>query len=65
MRHIIPNLTLVEIDQKYYRPTEVDILLGDYSKAKKEIGWEPKTKFKDLVKIMMDHELKQLNSYVI
>jgi len=49
---------LVEINPKYYRPTEVDVLLGDSSKAKEEIGWEPKTKFKDLVNIMMDHELK-------
>ena len=56
---------LVEVNPIYFRPTEVDFLLGDYSKAKKEIGWEPKTKFKELVKIMMDHELKRLNSHVI
>ncbi|MCF8296752.1 MAG: GDP-mannose 4,6-dehydratase [Saprospiraceae bacterium] len=47
---------LINIDPYYFRPTEVDILLGDYSKAKKELGWEPKTKFEDLVKIMMDFE---------
>jgi GDPmannose 4,6-dehydratase len=40
------------IDPSYYRPTEVDILIGDYSKAKKEFGWEPNVKFKELVKIM-------------
>ena len=45
--------TVVKIDPKYYRPTEVDLLIGDYSKAKKELLWEPKTKFIDLVKIMI------------
>ena len=48
----------VEIDPKYYRPAEVDILLGDPSKAKKELGWEPKIKFKELVKIMVEHDIK-------
>lgn len=45
---------IIEIDKKYFRPAEVDILLGDYSKAKEKLGWEPKTKFKDLVKIMVE-----------
>lgn len=44
---------LVGIDKKYYRPTEVEQLLGDATKAQKELGWEPKTSFKDLVKIMV------------
>lgn len=43
---------LVEVDPEYFRPTEVEQLLGDYSKAKKLLGWEPKVKFKELVKIM-------------
>ena len=43
---------LIEIDSKYFRPAEVDILLGDYSKAKNELGWEPKVKFNELVEIM-------------
>lgn len=43
---------IIEIDAKYFRPAEVDILLGDYSKAKKELGWEPKVKFNELVEIM-------------
>jgi GDPmannose 4,6-dehydratase len=51
---------VIGIDPKYYRPAEVDLLLGDYSKAKEKLGWEPKIKFKELVKIMMEHELKQL-----
>ena len=46
------NKTIIEIDSKYFRPAEVDILLGDYSKAKKELGWEPKVKFNELVEIM-------------
>ena len=43
---------VVAVDPKYYRPTEVDLLIGDASKAKEKLGWEPKTKFEDLVKIM-------------
>jgi len=44
---------LVKVDPRYYRPTEVDLLLGNPAKAKKELGWEPKTKFEDLVKLMV------------
>ena len=44
--------TIIEIDPKYFRQAEVDILLGDYSKAKKQLGWEPKVRFNELVKIM-------------
>ena len=43
---------VVAVNPKYFRPTEVDILIGDASKAKRELGWEPKTKFEELVKIM-------------
>jgi GDPmannose 4,6-dehydratase len=52
------EITIVKIDPKYYRPSEVDILLGDYSKAKNILGWEPMVKFKELVKIMINHDLK-------
>ena len=48
----------VECDTRYFRPTEVDQLLGDASKAKRELGWEPKVKFKDLVKMMVDSDLE-------
>lgn len=48
----------VIIDEKYLRPTEVDLLLGDASKAKHQLGWEPKTTFKQLVRLMVDHDLK-------
>jgi GDPmannose 4,6-dehydratase len=47
----------VEIDQKYYRPAEVDLLVGDSNKAKRKLGWEPKTKFKNLVCLMVDADL--------
>jgi GDPmannose 4,6-dehydratase len=47
---------LVQVDEKYFRPSEVDNLLGDYSKAKEVLGWEPKIKFKELVKIMMEFD---------
>jgi len=50
---------IIEIDQRYFRPAEVDILLGDYSKAKKELGWKPKTSFKELVKIMALSDLEK------
>ena len=49
---------IVEIDPRYFRPAEVDVLLGDYSKAKEKLGWEPKVNFKELVKIMIEHDLK-------
>jgi GDPmannose 4,6-dehydratase len=53
----------VEIDQRYYRPAEVDLLVGDYSKARKQLGWEPKTKFKDLVKLMVDADVELLRRH--
>lgn len=49
----------VKIDPRYFRPAEVDLLLGDASKARWDLGWEPKTKFKELVKIMVDAELER------
>jgi GDPmannose 4,6-dehydratase len=52
----------VEIDQKYFRPAEGDLLIGDPSKAKKILGWEPKVKFKDLVKMMVEADIKNLKS---
>jgi GDPmannose 4,6-dehydratase len=50
----------VEIDPKYYRPSEVDVLIGDASKAKKQLGWVPKTKFPELVRIMTDADIALL-----
>jgi GDPmannose 4,6-dehydratase len=48
----------VKFDQRYLRPSEVDCLCGDGSKAKAKLGWEPKIKFKELVKIMVDADMK-------
>ncbi|MPL78125.1 GDP-mannose 4,6-dehydratase [bioreactor metagenome] len=51
---------LVEIDPIYFRPTEVDLLLGDSQKARKELGWKPKIPFKELVKEMVQNDLKMV-----
>jgi GDPmannose 4,6-dehydratase len=48
----------VDIDPRYYRPTEVDFLLGDPSKATKQLGWKPKTTFSELVRLMMDTDME-------
>ncbi|MDX8416012.1 GDP-mannose 4,6-dehydratase [Intestinicryptomonas porci] len=50
--------TVVEVSPRYYRPTEVDFLLGNPEKAKRELGWEPKTTFKKLVEIMTDADFE-------
>jgi len=50
----------VAFDKRYLRPAEVDLLIGDASKAKKKLGWEPKVKFKKLAEIMVDADIEQL-----
>jgi len=50
--------SLVEIDARYFRPTEVDHLCADIGKARRELGWTPRTQFEELVKIMVDYDLK-------
>jgi GDPmannose 4,6-dehydratase len=50
-------------DPRYLRPAEVDLLLGDASKAKRQLGWAPKTKFRDLVRLMVDADLKLLKDH--
>jgi GDPmannose 4,6-dehydratase len=50
---------VVEMDPKYLRPTEVDSLIGDASKAKKELGWKPKVSFKELIKMMYEADYKE------
>jgi len=52
----------VEIDPKYYRPAEVDLLIGDASKARRVLGWEPRVSFKQLVRMMVDADLAQLQA---
>jgi GDPmannose 4,6-dehydratase len=54
----------VEIDPKYFRPTEVDVLLGDASKAREELGWEPKVSFRELVGMMVDADLEATRALV-
>ena len=49
---------LIFVSEKYFRPAEVENLKGDFSKAKKNLKWSPTTKLKELVKIMLDHDLK-------
>jgi GDPmannose 4,6-dehydratase len=55
------GLTIIEVDEKYYRPAEVQILLGDYTKAKEKLDWKPEVKLPELVKIMMTNDIKKLN----
>jgi GDPmannose 4,6-dehydratase len=44
----------VKIDERYFRPSEVDLLIGDYSKAREKLGWEPTVRFQELVQMMVD-----------
>jgi len=53
----------VEIDPRYYRPAEVDLLIGDYKKASRQLGWAPKTKFADLVKLMVEADVRLLKDH--
>ena len=50
----------VEIDSRYFRPTEVDVLLGDASKAERQLDWRPQVKFHNLVRLMVDADWKLL-----
>ncbi|MFC2133396.1 GDP-mannose 4,6-dehydratase [Bacteroidota bacterium] len=60
LANLQPGTCVVEVSSGYYRPTEVDILIGDYSKAKEKLGWEPKTKFEDLIKMMTKADFEQI-----
>jgi GDPmannose 4,6-dehydratase len=51
---------IIEIDPKYYRPSEVDLLVGDPSKATKKLGWKAKTRFEDLVRIMVKADVERV-----
>ncbi len=53
----------VEIDPKYFRPAEVELLIGDCSKAKKKLGWEPKTRFEELTRLMVDEDVRRLKEH--
>jgi len=54
----------IKIDKRYYRPSEVEVLKADISKAKDKLQWEPKTKFNELVKIMVESDIKSLESEI-
>jgi len=51
----------VEIDARYFRPTEVDVLVGDAGKARQKLGWEPSVRFRELVHLMVDADIKMLD----
>ena len=53
----------VALDERYLRPSEVDLLLGDGSKARRQLGWAPKTKFRDLVRLMVDADVQLLKDH--
>jgi GDPmannose 4,6-dehydratase len=53
----------VEVDPQFYRPAEVNVLIGDYSKINKELGWAPTTKFEKLVQLMVDDDLNNLRGW--
>lgn len=55
--NLLPWEKYIEIRPEYFRPAEVDVLVGDASKAKRELGWEPRTKFKELVRILVDADI--------
>ena len=54
--------TVVRIDPRYFRPAEVEQLLGNPARAKEKLGWEPEVKFEELVKIMVDGDLRLLDN---
>ena len=54
--------TIIKINPKFFRPAEVNILIGNPEKAKKELNWEPKTNINQLIKIMIDEEIKYYQS---
>lgn len=62
-RNTKTGAVIVEVDPKYFRPTEVDILMGDPSKAKKILNWYPKVKFDELVRIMVKSDFENLKKH--
>jgi GDPmannose 4,6-dehydratase len=48
----------VEVDPRYFRPAEVDLLLGDATKARQTLGWKPKVSFKELVRMMVEADVR-------
>ena len=56
---------VIELSPEFFRPSEVDILIGDYSKARKKLGWQPKVKFEELAHIMVEADIKMLREGLI
>ena len=50
---------IIRIDPHYFRPAEVDLLIGDATKAKEKLGWQPRIKFRELITMMAEHDLKE------
>ena len=57
------NKTIIKIDKEFFRPAEVDLLIGNSSKAKRQIKWKPKTNLKNLVKLMVDYDISQIQNF--
>ncbi len=55
---------LIEVDPEYFRPTEVDLLIGDYTKAKMMLGWEPAVTFRDLIRIMVEADWNRVHQKI-
>ncbi|MCB0851296.1 MAG: GDP-mannose 4,6-dehydratase, partial [Bacteroidetes bacterium] len=55
---------IVEVDPRYFRPAEVELLIGDPTKAREELGWEAKVDLDEMVKIMMENDLKEAKNKV-
>jgi GDPmannose 4,6-dehydratase len=54
----------VKVNKKFFRPLDINLLRGDNSKAKNELGWEPKTKFHELIKLMVNEDLKRWKMFL-
>jgi len=57
LEHLKPGDIVIEVDLTYFRPTEVDLLLGDPTKAKQKLGWVPEVRFEELVEKMVKYDL--------
>lgn len=58
------NKEIIRIDPYFFRPSEVDFLLGDYSKAKQKLGWEPQVRFHELIRLMLEYDLKEESKFI-
>ena len=54
----------VKIDQRFVRPADVDLLIGDATKAKEKLGWEPKVSFTEMIKMMIENDLKMVQEEI-